>query len=799
MRLTIEQLRLGVLLGGGALVLALGAVLVWAHLRAHERLRDLPSRLGVDVQREANGFTYSQTVGGRVVFTLHAKRATERRSGEAQLEDAGLVLYGDEDGRADRIYGRDFLYDRSAGVVKAIGTVQLDLAAAAPANAAERLRFASGEAMPGARKEGLGGAEPVHATTSGLSYTESTGVATTAERVTFAYEGVKGEAVGASYVPKNGLLTLEREVRVNGVEDGRAFTVVASHAVMDRPARRVVLTGAEVRGATDGGEVVRAGQMVLRMGATGGVERVDGTGGVEVGQAAEMAKAPEAELTMRRGSVPEELRMRGGVEFARTAGGGEMTGSARESESRFDEKGVLVADRLLGGVVVDSAGGGGERRRLTGESVELTVEGGRVLRGATAEGGAMLRVTRAGYESSVGAARLVAGFGGARAELERVTGTGSAVLRRTAEGLEETSRAAEVVARFAPGAEGRVEVSTVEETGGVVMDRELRRPGTAGLERTHATARELSYDAEGQRAVLAGDAVVREPDRVVKAERVTLLEATGDAEAEGGLQASFVPAGAGAGKAGDAEVVHAVGARAVAKRSDGSVTVFGSGGGGDARVWQGASQVEAPVLVLRQKEGVLDAHGVGDADGMVVRTVLVGEGLVGAEVKGKARARGVEVVRVRSGRLHFVNGVNGVGAEGGRRAEFTGGVELESRDGAVRSQRAVATLQRGGADGTGTGGVGMGGGVERVVAQGGVVVTQPGRTATGAEMVWTAADGLIVLTGTPTAPPEVTDAARGRVTGGAIRFRAGDSSVVVSGAAPDGRSGRVRTETRLRQ
>ena len=96
-------------------------MLGWAHFQARGALRELPAQLGADIQREANGFTYSQTLGGRVVYTLHAKRATQRTGGTAQLEDAGLVLYGNGDGRADRIYGRNFLYNQSAGIVTSRG------------------------------------------------------------------------------------------------------------------------------------------------------------------------------------------------------------------------------------------------------------------------------------------------------------------------------------------------------------------------------------------------------------------------------------------------------------------------------------------------------------------------------------------------------------------------------------------------------------------------------------------------------------------------------------------------------
>ena len=55
----------------------------------------------------------------------------------------------------------------------------------------------------------------------------------------------------------------------------------------------------------------------------------------------------------------------------------------------------------------------------------------------------------------------------------------------------------------------------------------------------------------------------------------------------------------------------------------------------------------------------------------------------------------------------------------------------------------------------------MGGNVERVVATGHIEMDQPGRHATGERLVYTASDGMYVLTGTPTALPKVVDVSRG--------------------------------------
>ena len=51
----------------------------------------------------------------------------------------------------------------------------------------------------------------------------------------------------------------------------------------------------------------------------------------------------------------------------------------------------------------------------------------------------------------------------------------------------------------------------------------------------------------------------------------------------------------------------------------------------------------------------------------------------------------------------------------------------------------------------------MGGSVERMVATGHIEMEQPGRRATGEQLVYTASDGMYVLTGTAAVLPKVVD------------------------------------------
>jgi lipopolysaccharide export system protein LptA len=89
--------------------------------------------------------------------------------------------------------------------------------------------------------------------------------------------------------------------------------------------------------------------------------------------------------------------------------------------------------------------------------------------------------------------------------------------------------------------------------------------------------------------------------------------------------------------------------------------------------------------------------------------------------------------------------------------------------------------------------------VERVVVSGSIEIEQMGRRATGDRLIYTASDGVFVLTGTDAQPPKVMDAMRGTITGKELRFRQQDASVVISNGDTGSAGPRVRTETRVKR
>ena len=115
-------------------------------------------------------------------------------------------------------------------------------------------------------------------------------------------------------------------------------------------------------------------------------------------------------------------------------------------------------------------------------------------------------------------------------------------------------------------------------------------------------------------------------------------------------------------------------------------------------------------------------------------------------------------------------------ADGERKIFLDGGVTAKGSDTTLTGrQMTVFLVPRTQA---GAGNPGTPGQVERIVAEGGIVITQPTRHATGDRLVYTAADDKFVLTG---GPPSIFDAERGKITGDSLTFYRHDDRVLVEG------------------
>jgi lipopolysaccharide export system protein LptA len=814
--ISVERLRVWLLVGAGLLVMVITAFLGYAHYRAHRFLTELPGKLGIDVTRETNAFTYSQSLGGRTVYTIHAAKAVQHKDGKYTLHDVGIVVYGRTSDRADRIYGSEFEYDQKAGVARAMGEVHLDLEAPAPVDAQAKREYAAG-AEPGGEHD----ARMIHVKTSGLVFMQKAGTAATDREIEFEFHGMTGHAMGADYNSSTGIVVLHSAVNVVGVQQGKPVSLTASRAELDRPNRRVVLSQAKYTVAGDtrtgAGESAQAQRAVVHLRENGSAERLEAMGAVTLtnGDGSRVV-APKGDLLLDAENTPQSAMLAGGVRYMADEPLRQAQGEAAEGRAAFNSAGKLKHLTLTGAVKLHerarasgTANEAWSKRDLTAGAVELAFSSDKAgkaqLQDAKATENARLTLvssagkTRNGetvsdLEADVLTAHLTSVNGVQR--LAVVNGTGHTLLRRaSADGAVNTSSGdtLEVHFRAVNTHAGRTtdEISTAVQEGNVVITQRSAKKSKGAPQEQRATAARAVYNGATQQLMLTGNVQLTDAESMLWADDVSIAQKTGNAEADGAVKASYKLSGNGN------EPVHVTAARAMLKHDAGQAIFYGAEGR-PARLWQGASQVEAPVLQFEQKEKRLLAHDDRQGASMDVHTVLVNGG------SGKAGAKKTQVVRVSSGKLTYSDAI--------REAEFTEGVQVENADGRMKGQEAVVYLPPKGTAAQGSGGTQntssseikvagqggfMGGKVERVVATGHIEIDQPGRRATGERVVYTASDGLFVMTGTATALPKIVDEARGTITGTSLRFHAGDENVVVSNGVDSKQ--RVRTETRVKK
>ena len=277
MRNRIERLRLWLAVSAGLLLLVLIGFIGTARYLKRHALARLGSKLGIDIRSETNGFTYSQSLQGRTIYTLHAAKEIEHANGVIGLHDVSMIVYGRTGDRADMVYGNDFEYDKNAGEVRAVGLVHIDIGGAGSGKAGS----AAAKLLAQGHDDPTQGPRLVHATTSGLVYVDKLGVAATQEPIEFQTGQMTGHAVGADYNTDSGVLLLHSAVSISGVSNGRPITITAASAQLDNRAQRAVLSRAHFSSMD---ESMDGDHVVLHTRPDTTLERVDADGNVRVQQ-----------------------------------------------------------------------------------------------------------------------------------------------------------------------------------------------------------------------------------------------------------------------------------------------------------------------------------------------------------------------------------------------------------------------------------------------------------------------------------------------------------------------------------
>jgi lipopolysaccharide export system protein LptA len=829
-RLAVERLRWLLLAGALVLIAVVVGIAGYGRYVAVKRALGYAAKARAALTHETDNVTYSQAVDGHTAFTLHAAKAIPKGDGKYELHDAVMVLYDAHGVPDNRIYGAQVEYDQNTGEARAEGEVQMDLQPPAAVSAAGQKKGSSESAA------GAAATTPViHVRTSGLVYLRKLGVAATDQQVEIEYEGIRGYSQGAEFDSSQSVVHLLANVRAQGVFRGQPGTLNAMKADLDRNENVIRLVQPVVR---SDGKTASAQTGVLHLRNDGSVEHVHAENDVVLTEGTRRVSGAVLEASLNTNSQVQHAVLSGGAVLDDTSATRPMHATARtvtvECDSVGSPKSVVAEGGVAASMQERRAGAQPLQRQMAGERVVFSlaraggvhspvhvaqVEAagqawvrGELVAANRGNAGVVTSGNRGVKTTEVAADDLKLGMvpdEEGKDQPQTLTGAGHTRLeQKTADGTEQSSTGDALTMQFASAGAG-VQVASAEQNGHIVLRSvPVQRAGAKQpVQASTGTAERAVFDGRLNQVTLFGRPELEQGDTRVSATTITMAEDGGDASAYGNVAASFVNAGAAAGT----PMTHAIAAQAFLHRGAETMEFRGTDAQ-PARLWQGASEIEAASVLLDHATQTLTARPESSAG--LVHSVFVsnaaatprasGAGQGGVPKKGMAGSGEDSVTRVTSAALDY-SGVT-------RQAVFTGGVKADGASGQVQAARGVVFLNPAGAKTgaaassgagakAGSGADPLGGSVEKVVFLGNVRVEQPGRRGTGEELLYTAATGDSVLTGTPGKPPHVVDETQGSITGATLVFRSADSTIVVAGEpASHGQSrGRVHTETHLKQ
>jgi len=481
-------MRALVLVAGALLLVALGASLAISKWRHPFNRHDLPQRLGLGIQQESKGWTYTHEQSGRTQYKIQASKLvqlTQGKGGRVLLHDVKIELYGEDGSRVDRIEGAEFEYDPKGGTAKANGQVEITLMrpGVAPAIAPKAVpdkalgdkpksSTLTAAALTASKSE-------IRIKTSGLTFDQKSEVATTGEQVEFTLAQGNGSSMGASYDSQQGILVLDRAVVLHTRRGDETVELHAQHADFNRDDQICHLREATAD-FRDG--QATAGEAKIQFREDGSVGRLDATSGFSmVTPSGGHLTAPVGMLEFDEHNQPRHGHLQGGVNLDSEGEGRKTHGSSPSAELEFTPQGVLRHAHLERGVEMRSeelTGAQGNLQRVSRTwrsplaEIDFRDTGHGKIEPATIYGSGGVVVTGESQHSNSAASpsRLAAdeltGQFGPGSALSAMTGVGHAIMEQTtASGTKQTTSGERIEAHFAPGAAAGGKSGAKSETG----------------------------------------------------------------------------------------------------------------------------------------------------------------------------------------------------------------------------------------------------------------------------------------------------------------------------------------------
>lgn len=767
-------------MAAGAVVLFVAGIYVQRAVRNVRARRGLSATVPSEVQQQSANFTYSDVEQGRTIFTLRASHATQfKDQNRALLQDVWVTIYGREGNRNDNIHTRQCSYEPQTGEVRCQGEVNIDIQGA--------------KNVP-ATPEAPTLAQPLKVKTSDLTFNRTTGEAETAAPVQFTFAQGMGRGTGMSYSTRDATVRINHDVEFDlEASEGTAglpVKVTGSALELRRNDYLVALAGPAV--VQQGHRELSAGSISIKLDKDyraqeavaedhPSIQGNDGGGNFSVS-----AKKFDASLGPQ-GSI-SKLVSEGGVAGTSQGKAGTDRFQADHVEFAMLPGQNLVQEMLAVGGVSTESRQGSDSRSLKTESLKVDFKaspaqpkkkpsGGTPLSGAggqqieSAETLAPATIeSKAGNESTrLNAKKFTAQFG-ADGRLERLLGHDGVEVRRQLDGgTPQASSAAELVATFAASGDWE----SIEETGHVHF---------AEADRQASAARATMQRSTGL-VTLEGSPVIGDAQSRTTAGAVEINQQSGDIHATGGIVSTYIaPATASANSTLNlgAGVAHIS-----ADKLDGSTTSGHVTYSGHARMWQGQSVLEAEQIEMWRDEKKMQARGRVVAVFPQAPGMGPNFGPMGNKPSGQSSAKPTQ-----SSSGHTSTGVSAREPTAGTaaskptlwqiqapsltywsdqgKAHLEGGVTASSDQGSLESRTLDVFLGPASRPRTTSGKLEASGReaaqeLNRVLAQGGVLVRQGERQGTAEQAEYTAADQKFVLSG---GQPAIHDASSDTTTEG---------------------------------
>ncbi|MGH9604644.1 MAG: EutN/CcmL family microcompartment protein, partial [Terracidiphilus sp.] len=692
-------------------------------------------------------------------------------------------------------------------------------------------------------------ASTIHIETSGLTFDQKTGVASTSQHVEFSMAKGQGSAMGAIYDSQHGTLVFDRAFELTAARNGQPVTIHARHAEFERDGRLCTLLDA----TTDyRGRQATAGLAKVLFRDDGSVRQLDAVNGLALSTATgSRLSAPTGTLEFDAHNQPRHGDLEGGVKIDSVAADRQLHGTAPNALLDFSPEGELRLIEFNQGVEmrsVSKASAAGAKpaplhvTRIWRSPVAFITfrnAGPGQVEPATIHGSGGVAVTTETQNGNATpaishlAADEVAGDFGPGSQIASMTGVGHASIEQTtSEGTRQTATGDRLEARFlpasavhatsppqrgAPAASQQAAAAQIQSAileGHVVVVRQSapeltwkpgRKPGAQPQPPLRATAGRADYDEAGEWLHLTESPRIEDGGFALTAEKVDISKQSGEAFAHGDVKATWTggaapetsrqgnsqsgAANASAFTLGGQGPAHAVAGEAQFNQASGEATFRGR-----VRLWQQANSIAAPVVVLDRQRQTLVARSANPAEPVLAVLLSAGAAAstqpeaepvsaqdVGTRGRPAHHSQTPSVVRVRGAEFTYSDPEHRavmVGGALGPVVAQTGGATCTANEvvlilspPANRSANEQAQGQVENAEGQ----------VEKLTASGRVVVSSEGRRGTGTQLVYTGSTGDYVLTGTPSAPPRLTDPARGSVTGEALIFTSRGDSVSIEG------------------